>query len=186
VTLINEDIMNLLIKWISDFNDIMLWICKQVGIAFMGLMLVIVLIQVFFRYVLNDSLVWPEEVARFMMVWLTFLMAPIAYRLGSNVSLDMIYKLFKGRSHVVLKILMEIATLTTLYLMFDRSLGMVKRGALIKATSVDIQMNYIYACMPIGLVLTGIVNIEFLLKSFVHLFKGDLETGSTNPEFSGE
>jgi TRAP-type C4-dicarboxylate transport system permease small subunit len=178
--------MNLLIKWVSKFNDTMLWLCKQLGIGFMGLMLVIVIIQVFFRYVLNDSLVWPEEVARFMMVWLTFLMAPIAYRLGSNVSLDMIYKKFKGRALIILKILMEIATLTTLYLLFDRSLGMVERGARIKATSIDLQMNYVYFCMPLGLALTAAVNIEMLMQSFVQLFKGDQEPGDLHPELSGE
>lgn len=178
--------MNFMITWLSTFNNFILKICKQLGILLIGLMLVIVLIQVFFRYVLNDSLVWPEEVARFMMVWLTFLMAPIGYRLGSNVSLDMISKRFKGRMHTALKVLMEIATLTTLYLLFDRSLGMVERGMRIKATSVDIQMHFVYLCMPIGLFLTGIVNIEMLMHSLVQFVKNDQSPEIHHPEFSGE
>ena len=44
------------------------------------MVIVILLTQVFFRYVLNNALPWPDEAARFMMLWLTGLMAPVAMR----------------------------------------------------------------------------------------------------------
>ena len=44
----------------------------------------------FFRYVLNNALPWPDEVARFLMLWMTALIAPSAYRWGGFVSIDMI------------------------------------------------------------------------------------------------
>ena len=49
----------------------------------------IVLIQIVFRYVLNDSLIWTEEVSKTMMVWGAFLVAPWAYRNSANVSIQM-------------------------------------------------------------------------------------------------
>ena len=54
----------------------------------------IILAQVFYRYVLNDSLGWSEEVAKIMMVWSAFLVAPWAYRQGANVSIDMFVEAF--------------------------------------------------------------------------------------------
>jgi hypothetical protein len=43
-------------------------------------MTVVVAVQVFFRYVLNQSLFWSEELARYLLVWLSFLGASVAYR----------------------------------------------------------------------------------------------------------
>ncbi len=39
-------------------------------------MVVCILIQVFFRYVLNNALPWPDEAARFLMLWMTGFIAP--------------------------------------------------------------------------------------------------------------
>lgn len=52
------------------------------GLA-MGLL---VAVQVFFRYALNHSIFWSEELARIMLVWLSFLGASAAYYRGSHAS----------------------------------------------------------------------------------------------------
>lgn len=50
----------------------------------------VVAVQVFFRYVLNNSLFWSEEVARYMLVWLTFLGATCAYYRGLHPGIDLL------------------------------------------------------------------------------------------------
>ncbi len=52
---------------------------------------VIVMAQVFFRYVLNQSLFWSEELARYLLVWLTFLGASVAYYRKAHPSIDVLY-----------------------------------------------------------------------------------------------
>lgn len=42
-------------------------------------MTLVVLLQVFCRYLLNSSLFWSEELARYLLVWLSFLGATVAY-----------------------------------------------------------------------------------------------------------
>lgn len=53
------------------------------------LMIGVVAAQVFFRYVLNHSLFWSEELARYILVWLTFLGATVAYRRGVHPRIDL-------------------------------------------------------------------------------------------------
>ena len=53
------------------------------------LMIGVVAAQVFFRYVLNHSLFWSEELARYILVWLTFLGASVAYRRGTHPRIDL-------------------------------------------------------------------------------------------------
>ncbi len=55
-------------------------------------MALIVILQVFCRYVLNNSLFWSEELARYLMVWLTFLGASVAYRRGVHPGIDLLYQ----------------------------------------------------------------------------------------------
>jgi TRAP-type C4-dicarboxylate transport system permease small subunit len=71
------------------FNDLVLPIGRGIAVACIGLMVVCILIQVFFRNILNNALPWPDEAARFLMLWMTGLMAPSAYRVGGFVAIDM-------------------------------------------------------------------------------------------------
>ena len=52
------------------------------------LMVLAILVQVVFRYGLNNALPWPDEAARFFMLWMVGLMAPVALRRGGFVAID--------------------------------------------------------------------------------------------------
>ena len=54
-------------------------------------MAAVVAVQVFFRYVLNHSLFWSEELARYFLVWLTFLGATVAYRRKAHPGIDVLF-----------------------------------------------------------------------------------------------
>ncbi len=61
------------------------------SLAGLGLtMVVVVAAQVFCRYVLNHSLFWSEELARYLLVWLTFLGATVAYHRRVHPSIDIL------------------------------------------------------------------------------------------------
>ena len=60
------------------------------AIVVMVLLLADVTLQIVTRYVFNNPLGWSEEIARYLLVLLTFVGAPIAVRKNSNVSLDFI------------------------------------------------------------------------------------------------
>ena len=74
----------------QTWNDIVLKIGRWISIVAIALMVLAILIQVFFRYALNNALPWPDEAARFMMLWMTGLMAPMAFRRGGFVAIDML------------------------------------------------------------------------------------------------
>ncbi len=63
-------------------NSFMLKIGRNLAWIAIFLMVIVILLQVFFRYVLNNALPWPDELARFLMLWMTGFIAPSAYRWG--------------------------------------------------------------------------------------------------------
>ena len=89
--------MIFLLKGLVGFNTIILKLGRQLAWIAIGLMVVIILIQVYFRYVLNSALPWPDEAARFLMLWMTGFIAPSAYRWGGFVSIEMLFRMLPSR-----------------------------------------------------------------------------------------
>ncbi len=67
-------------------------------------MVVLVFANVISRYFLNSAIAWSEEVARFMMIWLSFLGAVIAFINNEHLGLDIMVKMLpkKGANTVLL------------------------------------------------------------------------------------
>ncbi len=59
-------------------------------VSSMGAMVLIVTLQVFFRYVLNDSLGFADELSRLFFVWSMFLAMPHGIRYGVHVGIDLV------------------------------------------------------------------------------------------------
>jgi TRAP-type transport system small permease protein len=57
--------------------------------ALVGAIVAITLAAVWWRYVLNAPLAWPEQVSRIMFVWVTFVGAAVLYRERLHVAIDM-------------------------------------------------------------------------------------------------
>ena len=61
--------------------DVLLRIGRSLATFAIGVMVLCILVQVFFRYALNNALPWPEEAARFLMLWMTGLIARCGLRM---------------------------------------------------------------------------------------------------------
>jgi TRAP-type C4-dicarboxylate transport system permease small subunit len=78
-----------------DVSDVT-WDDSLVFITFWGLSFVVFL-QFFTRYVLNDSYTWTEEIARYLLIWLTFFGLFMVVRKESNVAVEIFYRWFPMR-----------------------------------------------------------------------------------------
>ena len=74
-------------------------------------MTVVVAVQVLFRYVFNQSLFWSEELARYLLVWLSFLGASVAYRRKAHPGIDMLQKRMPDALKKSTKILVHLVSL---------------------------------------------------------------------------
>ncbi|MDD1782773.1 TRAP transporter small permease [Enterovibrio sp. ZSDZ35] len=73
------------------FSDDVHWLDAP-GLIIFFILMVVVFMQFFTRYVLNDSLGWTEEVARFLLVMLAFSGSVTAVRKGSHIFLEFFYR----------------------------------------------------------------------------------------------
>ena len=167
------------------FNDLVLPIGRGLAVVCIALMVVCILIQVFFRYVLNDALPWPDEAARFLMLWMTGLIAPSAYRVGGFVAIDMFERaLPRVLAAIVSLFLLSVSLLVLLMsvkLGLDHSSGMAwnfKSSTLwvpldwVGGKSFKVALAWMYMSLLVGFILLTIVNIELILRSLVTLTGG--------------
>lgn len=75
---------------LDDISDIK-WIDAPAFIVFWTL-LIIVFIQFFTRYVLNNSLSWTEEIARYLLILLGFVGSVTCVRKRSHIYLEFFYR----------------------------------------------------------------------------------------------
>ncbi|MEX0759119.1 MAG: TRAP transporter small permease subunit, partial [Tistlia sp.] len=81
-------------------------IAMVVGAALALLLTVIVVAifaQVFWRYVLNEPLVWPEEAARYSFIWLSFLGLPLLLRHGEMIAVETVAAALPERVRALLQ-----------------------------------------------------------------------------------
>ena len=153
-------------------------------------MVIVILIQVFFRYVLNNALPWPDEAARFLMLWMTGLIAPSAYRWGGFVSIDMIISSMPKVAGNVLTLLLLILSLFILIVGLKLGLQHIKVGWIFNSSSIKIplfligeqskpiKLAWMYMSLPVGISMLILVNIELIFIRILSIINPNLDAGS--------
>jgi len=129
------------------------WIDRGVeyGVAaIFAAMCAVGLLQVFNRFVLNQSLSWSEEFQIYCHVWIVFLAIPIAYRRGAHLSVDSFRKKFPPAIGRAFEYFIEI-----LWIWFAVSLAWLawrvsEVAKLQSSPGLELPMNYVYYSMVAG------------------------------------
>jgi TRAP-type C4-dicarboxylate transport system permease small subunit len=132
-------------------------------------MLVVVILQIVFRYVLNDSLIWTEELAKTMMVWTALLVAPWAYRAGANIRIELFVNEMPRTFRKSLELLLNLLVLWIVIVFLHESLGFWQRGLTVRADSLPIQVAWFYTVIPLALSLLLLVGAEQVLRNVLAL-----------------
>lgn len=75
-----------------DLSDLRL-VDAPVFLVFWSLAIVVFL-QFFTRYVLNDSFAWTEEIARYLLMWTGFIGLTMVVRKETNIAVEIFYRWF--------------------------------------------------------------------------------------------
>ena len=184
----NMSLLIFIMQVLCKFNNFILRICRNLGVLAVVLMVVAILIQVFFRYILNNALPWPDEAARFCMLWMTGLMAPTAFRRGGFVAIDFINQFIPSIINVILSMVLLLLSLLVLitsvqigYAEVTGFGGRFATASLYIPVSIDLQNLYriprswMMMSLLIGCVLLILVNLELIGRNIIFkLGKGNL------------
>ncbi len=147
-------------------------------------MVVVVSLGVLYRYVLDAALVWYDEFASYVLVWLTFTGAVAASWRGRQIAFDLVLERAGPRTGRVLRIAGELCVLTFHSMIAIYGWNLMKRMGEETAVSVLwVRMSWIYAVLPATAVLMGLISLyrlSVLLRGAAGLEGGGPWSGSSS------
>lgn len=135
-------------------------------IALLLAMASIIFANVVLRYTTGDSIVWAEEVARHMMIGVTFLGAGLVMRFGGHVAIDNLHRAVGTTVAKILRITVLLGIAAFCVFMTVASSNYVWMTRFQTTAATDIPISFIYASMPLGFVLV-LIHLAFIARSYV-------------------
>ncbi|NNE83974.1 MAG: TRAP transporter small permease [Alphaproteobacteria bacterium] len=166
-------------RWLALFEDVAM-------VTSMALVTSLISIQVFLRYVLNDSLPWAEELVRYTVVWMSFIGAGMGIRRGAHIAVAIGIQLLPSRiakllSMAGLTLGLAFAVLLTVY---GAKLVLHVGGFGQLSSAMRVPMAAVYACLPLGGMLLFFRFAEALL-ALLQPSKAAGHSGSSELEWTG-
>lgn len=139
---------------------------KLLVCVLMVLMVIIVFANVIARYYLHFSLAWSEEVSRYMLIWITFLGAVLAYVDDEHLGLDMMVAKLPLRMRRGLAVITDVMVLYAIWLLTEGGYSMMVDSWDWESTTIPIPLGWAYTIIPLC---GGIMFLQTLLKMGRHI-----------------
>lgn len=112
--------------------------------------------QVFGRYALDDAPSWSEELARFLMVWISMLGSAVVMREHGHINVSVLVDSLPLRARAVLLAVRDAVVLGTVYVLFSYGINLsgLLKGQL--SPAFEVSMALPYAALPAGAFLIGL------------------------------
>ena len=131
---------------------------RYMVLVLFSVVVVLVAMQVVFRFGLNYSLDWTEELARYLFVASIYVGAAIAIRENGHIRVEAVYMLLSPRNALLARIGADVISLLF-------CLVMVRLGFIVSATlwsvgqtsaTLELPMGLVYGVIPVGFALMAV------------------------------
>ena len=147
------------IRWLDNNVE------KVICVTLLALMSIIIVVQVFFRYVLQNSLQWSEEIARYMFIWLIYIGISYGVKSDKHIAVDAVYSFLPKKvkpfyALIGYVIFLAFAIIVVYYgVLVTANIagsGQISNGA-------HVPMQYVYVAPVVGMILTIIRLVQRLV-----------------------
>lgn len=131
--------------------------------------------QVFTRFVLKDPSTWTDELATFLLIWVSLLGAAVALKRGAHLGMDYVVERLTARRRLYVEVFAFLCTgLFSLSVMTVGGAVLVIRKLELQETSPALGLNlgYVYLALPLSGFFLTVYSIERLAGSVGALLNG--------------
>ncbi|NVM26591.1 MAG: TRAP transporter small permease [Desulfobacterales bacterium] len=125
------------------------------GLVILGatVIVTIVTIEVVLRYIFGLSLIFTEELARYLMVWIVFLGGALAVKDDSHIRINVLVQRLSPRLGQLVRITAHGLTMLLLVVLTVEGTKILPRQLDQMCITIDTSMFYFYLAIPVGSIL---------------------------------
>ena len=135
-------------------------------IVMLAVMSVIIFANVVLRYTTSQSIEWAEEVARHLMIWLTFIGCGPVLRYGGHIAVENLQDALPRAAAIALRAVIALLLLGLFGFLVWFGLQYMDRTQYQQTPATQISFAYIYAALPIGAAMT-LVHWLLIMRDYV-------------------
>lgn len=130
----------------------------------------LVFMQVIFRYVIQSSLSWSEELVRYIFVWQIWLGAAYAAKLDKHINITVIRDKMNKKTQIIVEAFVLISWFAFSLFMTVKGIDVVKYILNVgqRTPALQIPMGYPYVSVPFG---CGLMSLRVLQKMILSIPK---------------
>ncbi|MBM7556861.1 TRAP transporter small permease [Halanaerobacter jeridensis] len=132
--------------------------------------MVIVNINVFYRYVLNHSLGWASELSRYIFIWVTFLGAALAYDKNEHVGLSFIINMLPEKIRPIVELIGDILILIVLGVLFKTGIT-VFNVTNNTSPALGLRLGNVYSVVPFSMLVMIAINLGKIKQRINNILK---------------
>lgn len=121
-----------------------------VSVVLLASYFILVLLQVFFRYVLNESLFWAEEFVRGLMLWGVMLSSALVASGRAHIRIEVLELMLPPAGRRIVMMLIDILTVAFCLVLVWAGIELVDRTWFQRSPLLDVPKYSVYLAVPIG------------------------------------
>jgi len=127
------------------------------------LMVIVGGLQVFNRFLLNQSLSWSEELQKFCHIWIIFLTIPLAYNRGAHIGMQVLLNKLSPRIQKYFTVFFDLLWLILALAISYYSLVIMGVAKFQSSAGLGIRMDWVYSGLVVGGLYLFLVSIRKLV-----------------------
>ncbi|MFV0475834.1 MAG: TRAP transporter small permease [Pikeienuella sp.] len=120
---------------------------------------------VFFRFVIESSLAFPEEMIRYLFIWTTFLGAAVALRRGAHAAIGVFVKQLPDRAKRAALLAAAGVSLLFFAILLVKGVELTTRGLAQTAPALGVSMAWAYSAIPVGAAFLVLYTLEIFFTT---------------------
>jgi TRAP-type C4-dicarboxylate transport system permease small subunit len=130
---------------------------QAVSVALLASYFVLVLLQVFFRYVLNESLFWAEEVVRGALLWGIMVTTPLVAAARGHIRIEALEVVLPPAGRRAVNWAANVLTLAFTLTLLWAGIQFIDRTWMQQSPVLDVPKWTVYLAIPVGAALEALL-----------------------------
>jgi len=154
-------------KFINTVTGVAVGFAKWCGITTAIVMTVLVFMQVVYRYALEDSLSFSEELARYMFIWSVGMGSALALKTRSHIGVELVVERLPKHLAYPAKIAASVVNLLFFALLIWYGVEMTIDTMDQESPALALPMGYVYLSVPLSALVLFICEIKNTMDDFL-------------------